>query len=204
MLFRSLTVSPATGDLGDALILADALAARSGDAQIVVATDAALALPPTSRVEHAIKVLQVGRDRRNQAIVALAVRQGASGVSRSVFVSVANLDLQSAQRRLQVFGDGVLLEARDLVLDAQTRAEATIDDIPVGVRVIEVRLDRTGAAADALALDDQAWSIVPPERLRRILLVSDGDPYLETALTYLPNTELYGVKIGRASCRERV
>ena len=191
---EALTVSPATGDLGDALILADALAARSGDAQIVVATDAALALPPTSRVEHAIKVLQVGRDRRNQAIVALAVRQGASGVSRSVFVSVANLDLQSAQRRLQVFGDGVLLEARDLVLDAQTRAEATIDDIPVGVRVIEVRLDRTGAAADALALDDQAWSIVPPERLRRILLVSDGDPYLETALTYLPNTELYGVK----------
>ena len=190
----ALTVSPATGDLGDALVLADALAARSGDAEIVVATDAALALPPTSRIEHTIKVLQVGRERRNQAIVALAVRQGASGVSRSVFVSVANLDLKSAQRRLQVFGDGVLLEARDLVLDPQTRAEATIDDIPVGVRVIEVRLDREGAAADALALDDRAWAIVPPERLRRILLVSDGDPYLETALTYLPNTELYGVK----------
>lgn len=191
---ESLTVSPATGDLGDALVLADALAARSGDAQIVVATDAALALPPTSRLEHTIKVLQVGRDRRNQAIVALAVRPGASGVSRSVFVSVANLDLQSAQRRLQVFGDGVLIEARDLVLDAQTRAEATIDDIPVGVHVIEVRLDREGAAADSLALDDRAWAVVPPERLRRILLVSDGDPYLETALTYLPNTELYGVK----------
>ncbi len=190
----ALTVSPGTGDLGDALVLADALAARSGDAEIVVATDAALALPPTSHVEHTIKVLQVGRERRNQAIVALAVRQGSSGVSRSLFVSVANLDLQSAQRRLQVFGDGVLLEARDLVLDAQTRAEATIDDIPVGVRVIEVRLDRTGAAADALALDDQAWAVVPPERLRRILLVSDGDPYLETALTYLPNTELYGIK----------
>ena len=190
----ALTVSPATGDLGDALVLADALAARSGDAEIVVATDAALALPPTSRLEHTIKVLQVGRDRRNQAIVALAVRQGASGVSRSVFVSVANLDLRSAQRRLQVFGDGVLLEARDLVLDPQTRAEATIDDVPVGVRVIEVRLDREGAAADALALDDRAWAIVPPERLRRILLVSDGDPYLETALTYLPNTELYGIK----------
>ncbi|MES2209466.1 MAG: VWA domain-containing protein [Chloroflexota bacterium] len=189
-----LTVSPATGDLGDALVLADALASRSGDAEILVATDAALAVPPSSRLEHTVKVLQVGRDRRNQAIVALAVRQGASGVSRSVFVSVANLDLKAAGRRLQVFGDGVLLEARDLMLDPQTRAEATIDDIPVGVRVIEVRLDRQDAAADALALDDQAWAIVPPERIRRILLVSDGDPYLETALTFLPNTELYGVK----------
>ncbi len=193
---EGLEVSPATGDLGDALNLADALAARSGDAEILVATDAALAVPLTTRLEHTIKVLQVGRERRNQAIVALAVRHGASGVTRSVFVSVANLDIAFAQRRLQVYGDGILLEARDLLLDAQTRVEATIDDIPTGVRVIEARLDREGAAADVLDLDDRAWAIVPPERLRRILLVSDGDPYLETALTFLPNTELYGVKPG--------
>lgn len=189
-----LGVQATSGDLGDALNLADALAARSGDAEILVATDAALAVAPTSRLEHKVKVLPVGRDRRNQAIVALAVRQAASGVTRSVFVSVANLDIQPAQRRLQVYGDGVLLEARDLTLDPQTRADAIIDDIPAAVQVVEVRLDRSGTAADNLALDDRAWAVVPPQRLRRILLVADGDPYLETALTYLPNTELYGVK----------
>ncbi|MFI5292908.1 MAG: VWA domain-containing protein, partial [Candidatus Limnocylindrales bacterium] len=37
------------GDLGDALELAGKLAARSGDAQILVATDGALATPPTAR-----------------------------------------------------------------------------------------------------------------------------------------------------------
>jgi hypothetical protein len=191
---EGLIVSPASGDLGDALNLADALAARSGDAEILVATDAALAKQPTSRLHHPVTVLQVGRDRRNQAIVALAVRAASSGVTRSVFVSVANLDIEPAQRRLQLYGDGVLLEARDLTLDAQTRSEAIIDDVPVGVRVVEVRLDRgEGSAADALALDDRAWAIVPPDRLRRILLVSEGDPYLETALTFLPNAELYGV-----------
>ncbi len=190
---EGLSVEAASGDLGDALNLADALAARSDDAEILVATDAALAVAPTSRLEHKVKVLSVGRGRRNQAIVALAVRQAASGVTRSVFVSVANLDIQPAQRRLQVYGDGVLLEARDLALDPQTRADAIIDDIPAAVRVVEVRLDRS-SGADDLALDDQAWAVIPPEHLRRILLVSDGDPYLETALTYLPNTELYGVK----------
>ncbi len=191
---QGLAVQAVSGDLGDALNLADALAARSGDAEILVATDAALAVAPTSRLQHKVKVLAVGRDRRNQAIVALAVRQAASGVTRSVFVSVANLDIQAAQRRLQVYGDGVLLEARDLTLDAQTRADAIIDDIPAAVQVVEVRLDRSGPAADNLALDDRAWAVVPPQRLRRILLVAEGDPYLETALTYLPNTELYGVK----------
>ena len=50
-----------------------------------------------------------------------------------------------------------------------------------------------GIAAVRTADDDRAWAVVPPDRLRRILLVSEGDPYLETALTYLPNTELYGV-----------
>jgi len=191
---QELSVEATRGDLGDALNLADALAARSGDAEILVATDAALAVAPTARLEHQVKVLPVGRDRRNQAIVALAVRQSASGVTHSVFVSVANLDIQPATRHLQVYGDGVLLEARDLTLDPQTRADAIVDDIPAEVGVVEVRLDRKGDGADQLALDDTAWAVVPPQKLRRILLVAEGDPYLETALTYLPNTELYGVK----------
>jgi hypothetical protein len=197
----SITVSPSTGDLGDALRLANALAARSGDAEILVATDAALASKPDVRLDHKVTVLQVGRGRSNQAIVALAVRTAPSGVSRSVFVSIANLDLERAERRLEVWGDGVLLEARDVYADPQTRSEVIIDDVPHDVSVVEVRLSREveggGSVADLLALDDRAWAIVPPDHLRRILLVGEGDPYLETALSYLPNTELYGIKLNQ-------
>ena len=64
---EGITVSPATGDLGDALNLADALAARAGDAEILVATDAALAIKPTNRLEP-----QGQRHRRS----------GASGTTR--------------------------------------------------------------------------------------------------------------------------
>jgi Ca-activated chloride channel homolog len=188
---EGIAVSPASGNLGDALNLANALAARSGDAEILVATDAALAVKPANHLDHPVRVLQVGRARSNQAIVALAVRPAPSGVTRSVFVSVANLDIEQAQRRVELWGDGILLEARDVFLEPQARTEVIVDDVPRDVSVVEVRL--TGASTDALALDDHAWAIVPPERQRRILLVSDGDPYLETALTYLPNTELYGV-----------
>jgi Ca-activated chloride channel family protein len=193
---EAIEVSSSTGDLGDALNLANALAARAGDADILVATDAALAIKPTNRLDHEVQVLQVGRERRNQAIVALAVRPAPSGVTRSVFVSVANLDIETAQRRLELYADDILIEARDLAtLDPQTRTEVIIDDVPRGASVIEVRLTAmTGASAtDVLALDDRAWAIVPPDRLRKVLLVGDGDPYLETALSYLPNTELYGV-----------
>jgi len=193
----SIEVTATTGDLGDALRLAGALAARSVDAEILVATDAALATPPTARLDTLVRVLQVGRDRKNQAIAALAVRTAPSAVTRSVFVSVANLDLEPAQRRIELYGDDRLLEARDVFLDPQARADVVIDDVPRDVAVVEVRLvasDDAAGAPDRLLIDDRAWAVVPPDQLRRILLVGEGDPYLETALSYLPNTELYGIE----------
>jgi hypothetical protein len=190
-------VSSSRGDLGDALELAGKLAARSGDAQILVATDGAMATATTATIPARITVLPVGRERRNQAIVALAVRSAASTVTRSVFISVANLDLERAGRRLEVWGDGSLLEVRDLDLDPQARSDVVIDDVPRGVGTLEVRLvgaDPTiSGAPDQLAVDDHAWAIIPPDRTRLILVVGPGDPYLETALSYLPNVELFGV-----------
>ena len=196
------TIQPTSdvGDLGDALRLASALAARSGDAEIIVATDAALATPPAGSLDAPVRVLQVGRESNNQAIVALAVRTAPSGLSHSAFVSVANLGLGLVERRIELYADGTLREARTVKLDPQRRTDVSIDDIDDPndpASVIEVRLTApdgaSGAGADPLGVDDRAWAIVPPASLRTVLLVSDGDPYLETALSYLPDTELYGV-----------
>lgn len=196
----SIEVTASAGDLGDALRLGSALAARSGDAEIVVATDAALAVVPTTRVESPVRVLQVGRGRQNQAIVALAIRTAPSGLTKSAFISVANLDVRQAKRRLEVYADGQLIDSRDTDIDPQARADIVVDDITQQntriVDTIEVRLVDVPDSApsnDRLAVDDRAWAIVPRDQLRRVLLVTDGDPYLETALTYLPNTELYGI-----------
>jgi Ca-activated chloride channel family protein len=185
-----ITPTAASADMGEALALASALAARAGDAQVLVATDAAFTPPADMRVAAPVTVLQVGRERKNQALVAFAVRSAPTAVTRSVFISVANLDLEPTTERVELWGDGRLLEARDLFLDPVSRADVGIDDVPLDVRVLEVRL----AGTDQLALDDRAWAVVPPDRLLKVLLVSDGDPYLETALSFLPNAELYGVK----------
>jgi hypothetical protein len=202
----SIRMSSAPGDLTDALELASELASQSGDAEVLIATDAALAIVPTTAVDAKVRVLRVGDEggKRNQAIVALAVRTDPSAVTRSVFISIANLDVEFSQRRLELWGDGNLIEARDVPMDPQQRSDVIIDDVPRGTSVIEVRLVGAGststsaaAAPDQLAADDRAWAIVPPDREREILLVGDGDPYLETALSYLPNSRLFGVAPGR-------
>jgi Ca-activated chloride channel family protein len=195
---EGITVTHSRGDMADALELAAKLAARSGDAQILVATDAALADRPTTEADVPIRVLPVGRERRNQAIVGLAVRPGAVGVGGSVFVSIANQDLDIASRRVEVWGDGSLLEVRDVTVEPQARANVIIDDLPKGVSGLEVRLTSPDLEAtgdpDQLALDDRAWAVIPPDRTKLILVVGPGDAYLETALGYLPNVELFGVE----------
>src|SRR4051812_22077193 len=199
---ESIKPTVSRGDLGDALALAQQLAIQSGDAEVLVATDAALAVPPTTKVDAPIRVLRVGdaKGSRNQAIVALAVRTAPSAVSRSVFVSVANFDLEYATRRVEVWGDDRLIETRTIPIDAQQRADVIIDDVPAAIGTIEGRPlaaegdDDPDARPDLLAADDRAWAIVPPERPRNILVVGPGDPYLETALSYLPNSHLFGLK----------
>jgi hypothetical protein len=189
------------GDLGDALALAQQLAVQSGDAQVLVATDAALAVTPTTRVDAPVKVLRAGdpKGSRNQAIVALAIRSTGSGVSNSAFISVANFDLERASRQIEVWGDDRLIESKAVTIEPQAKADVVIDNIGDAkhpVAVVDVRLtDPDGGAGrpDLLAADDRAWAIVPPVRQRNILVVGTGDPYLETALSYLPNSRLFGL-----------
>ena len=195
---ESIEASTTASDLTDALKLAGSLAERARGAEILVVTDDASTSVPAVALDVPIRVVTVGRERDNQAIAALAVRADASGLKRTVFVSVANYSANMATRRLQILADGSPVTARDVVLDPLTRADVVIDELPGGSSVVEARLapvgDGTGTNTnrDFLVLDDAAWAIVPPDRLRRVLLVGPGNVYIQNAFSLLPNVELYG------------
>ncbi len=194
--------STGTGDMAEALRLADALAARATGSQVIVVTDGAGIAPTGVRVRAPITVLPVGRERHNQSIAALAVDIDPGGLRRQAFVGVANQSDQVVTRRLQLLADGVPFTARDLRLPAVSRTDVVIDEIPRGARVLEARLGAPGSAPDTtgpattpdhLALDDTAWAVVPEDRTRRVLVIGEAGVFLRTALTLLPDVELYGV-----------
>ena len=142
--------------------------------------------------------MPVGRERKNQAIVALAVRTSPSAVTRSVFVSVANLDLERRQPAARAVGRRPAASrsatSRSIPRPAPTSSSTTCRATSARVEVRLVGTDpAVTAAPDQLAVDDRAWAIIPPDRTRLILVVGEGDPYLETALSYLPDVELFGV-----------
>ncbi|HNQ24786.1 MAG TPA: BatA and WFA domain-containing protein [Phycisphaerae bacterium] len=59
-----------------------------------------------------------------------------------------------------------------------------VQDTFAGSGVVEVQL----WSDDALEVDDRAWTIVPPPRHLRVLLVTDGNLFLTKALEVLPIT----------------
>ncbi|HYI22053.1 MAG TPA: BatA and WFA domain-containing protein [Candidatus Limnocylindrales bacterium] len=194
---ESITASTSASDLTDALKLAGELAERARGAEVLVVTDDAGSTVPDVVLEVPVRVLTVGRERDNQAIAALAVRADPTGLKRTLFTSVANYSSSIVMRRLQILADGIPVTARDLVLDPLTRADVVIDELPAGASVVEARLSPPAESIesgppDYLALDDAAWAIVPPDRLRRVLLVGPGNVYLQNAFSLLPNVELYG------------
>ena len=181
------TQSP--GDLTDAFALASALAARDSDSTVVLVTDASGDRLPAVGVGARVLVELVGSVDGNQAIAALSATRAAGGTAIELFVAVTNPSTLDATRRLEVYADGQLVDARDLAIPAGQRSEALIGTVPSAATVIEARL----AGQDALAVDDRAFALVPQQETVRALVVGPGNEFLENALALLPRLDLFAV-----------
>ena len=183
------TATQLPGDLTDAFALASALAARDSDSTVVVVSDANVARLPSVGIGAPVRVERVGSSDDNQAIAALSILRRAGGAQLDCFVAVSNPSGRDATRRLELYADGTLVDARNLAVPAGQRSEAIVSSIPAAAHVVEARL----AGSDGLSVDDRAFALVPSAGTTRTLLVTTGNTYLENALALLPRLDLYAV-----------
>lgn len=184
-----ITASQLPGNLTDAFALASALAARDADSSVVVVTDAGGDDLPSVGIGAPIRVVQVGSNDANQAVAALSVSRRSGGAQLEAFVAVSNPSEAEVTRRLEIYADGALVDARELTIPAGRRAEAIVSTVPADAEVVEARLD----GDDALATDDRAFALVPADAPVRTLVVTSGNTYLEQAFALLPRLEVYAV-----------
>ncbi len=184
-----ITATQLPGDLTDAFALSSALAQRDADSTVVVVTDAAGDELPDVGVGAPVLVERIGSTDANQAIAALSALRSAGGAQLDLFVAVSNPSSVEATRRLEVYADGELVDARELTIPPGQRSEALVSTVPAAATVVEARL----AGSDALLTDDRAFAVVPADETTRTLLVGAGNAYLENALALLPRLELYAV-----------
>ena len=189
---EGLRVSTGGSDLTAALELASAVAARQPEAEIVVLSDGRVTLPDHLSLKGRVRYIPVGLSGENQAIGVLSLEPSPGGESLTAFAQVVNYGDAPAQRRLALYANGVLVNAYDLEIPPGVQRAIVADDLPPDTAVIEARL----VGQDVLLLDDRAWAVHRRAAPAAVTLITDGNLFLETALSLLPGLEVTVVRPG--------
>ncbi|MEA2574205.1 MAG: hypothetical protein QOH93_1503, partial [Chloroflexia bacterium] len=185
----ALKTQPTGTNMSEAMQLASVLAQRQSNTIIWVLSDGVFPAA-TGNVEQLpaqIKFFPVGHAASNQAITALSVdqREGSLGL----FVQITNADNLTVTRRLDVLVDDAPWNARTVSLGPGEIKELLVEDLPIDGRVVAAHL----AGVDELEIDDTAWTVNRASVPANVLMVTDGNKFLELSLALLPNVSLYKV-----------
>lgn len=171
-------------NMRSALELALALARSHADSRIDVISDGAFSdVADFGDASVPIRFVTIGGQGQNEGITALSARpQPAAPGKVSVFVRVANDTTRTANTRLTLLADGQPLESQVVAAAPNSSPSFVFDNVPDSVQIVTVSLNGT----DDLSADNQASLVLQRRPPPRVLLVTTGNPFLVTALRFLP------------------
>lgn len=173
--------SDCAGSLREALTLCMSLARDRARTQVYVLSDGGPGGDLGVTVPQGVEVSYspFGERCNNVAITGLNVRETYGPSSAyELFVSARNYGADELKCQVEVSLNGDLINVDTLTIPAGQQIQQIIDDPKLAGGIVEARLD----AEDDLAVDNTA-RIVFRERARRsVLLVTEGNRWLEAAL----------------------
>ncbi len=180
------SVTNEDADLEQALSLATSLAAGQQDTQILVVGDGhVLPLDQPLVVPFPVYYLQIGSDAPNAALLALAARTIEGRLV--ALAQVANYSHQQRSLPVELYADGKLVGVQTAILAAGASGAIEWGPLPPTTHVLHARL----ISQDAMTVDHEAWAVAGESTPGRVLLVTRGNTFLETALRLQKNITLY-------------
>ena len=183
-----------SNNLRDAISLAASLLQKKGGAQIYVLSDGAVT--PINDVSVGainLQFVKIGERNNNVAITALDARRSyAQGSNYQLFATVRNFSSTLQNINLQLMRDGQIVAVRPLQIAAKSQQSQLFDDINFAPGLWSVRFE----ARDDLATDNVAYVSIAPRRALRVLLVSEGNVFLERALNINADVRLFQTTVG--------
>ena len=190
--------SGAAADMREALLLARSLVGDPDARRIYLFTDGAFTLPADLPDDlGSVEVIPVGQaTTSNLAVTTISTRPDPRDNRRQqLFTRVENFSDSPTQAHLALAIDGQVTEERDVPLAANGKEEQVFEELPAGARYASVAVgDRRGGG---LTLDDTAYAVLVQRKPAQVLLVSNGNQFLEKVLTLLPNVDLYRIAAQR-------
>jgi Ca-activated chloride channel homolog len=180
--------SDCRSNLREAFALTMSLAREKQNTQVFVASDGApppdLDIPVPDGVE--VHYMPVGERCRNVAITALNVRETyGRDLSYQLFVGVRNYGDQQVDCQVEISHDGDLSNVETLHIPPHEQVSHLVEQAGLRSGLIEARID----AADDLPADNVARIVFRERARRKVLIVSEGNLWLERVLGVDPRVE---------------
>lgn len=134
-------------------------------------------------LQGAARYIPIGSSGDNIAISTLSLRRTVRGLS--AFVRVSNNGAQDDSVLVSLKADGNLIDARTLAVPAGQSATWTINAMDPAITTLQASIDQ--AKHNTLSADDQAYAVNVNNTMRRALLLTRGNRFLEQAMSALPN-----------------
>ncbi|HEX8551844.1 MAG TPA: BatA and WFA domain-containing protein [Abditibacteriaceae bacterium] len=182
-----------SANLGEAIALASSLLRDRKPSQITVLSDGA---SPVETAEKATNVqfVKIGLRSDNVAITAMDARRGyADGARAQVFVTARNFSNRAREVNLELSRDGELFAVRPLAVPANS-ARSELFEGAFASGLFTARLD----VKDDLASDNTTYASLEAATKSTVLLISEGNVFLEKALSLDKNVELVRVAPGES------
>jgi hypothetical protein len=156
--------------------------------EIAVVSDGALgdasdASGPVHLGDAKLSYVQVGKDAKNVGVTQFSVRRYPLDKSRyEVMLELTNTGPEPEDIELQLLGDGSLVDLTKLRLQPGERLPRFYPQLSGASRTLEAKIARVDGSHDELPADDHAYALLPERRRAKVLVVTEGNTYLEAAL----------------------
>lgn len=145
------------------------------------------------KLHPCLSFVKVGSSNRNVAITQFSVRRYPLDKSRyEVMLEVTNTGPENEDVELSLLGDGTLVDVMKLRLKPGERLPRFYPSLSGASRTLEAKIAPLEGSVDSLPADNHAYALLPERRRAKVLVVTEGNTYLEAALLldeYLEVTE---------------
>ncbi|MDX2052992.1 MAG: BatA and WFA domain-containing protein [Polyangiaceae bacterium] len=170
-------------DLEKGLAFAEDVLSGLPNAEVIVVSDGAFEVPPHLVSGKAkLSFVGVGKYADNVAVTELSARRYPLDKSRyEVMLALENAGKNPALVELSLLGDDQLIDVSQLRLLPGERVPRFFSNLAGANERLEARI-RLLEGKDYLKEDDRAFALMPERRRAKVLVVSEGNTYLDAAL----------------------
>jgi hypothetical protein len=171
----------------EAIRLGRRLLADHENGRVVILSDGGFTDDDQLSEDDDVTLVQIGRPTDNTAITRFQVRRSLLDlIGYQVLLEVTNFSERPVECRLELELGEALVDVIPLTLAPEERWTRVLDHTSAAGGVLSAKLDTN----DALAGDNRAVAILPEREMQPVLLVTEGNLFLQRVLEAIPIVQL--------------